>query len=796
MEKDAAMLNCPNEACQTANPLNHHFCQQCRTPLPKRYLWAVAEGKNLGIAGNILADRYLIISQSVLFDTRPGLIPVVPEMENLHKLKSYLRLFPYRLHVPQVYGVIPAGEGNQQEILLLEKPPLWTNAESVTEVQLYKSIDLVWGEATSMRQLNWLWQIANLWQPLASEGVASSLLKTSLIRPEGSVVKLLELHHDGDQKLSLADLGEFWRTHLLQKSKNAIAEFLTQVCDSLINSEIRSGEQLVAILDQGLIEVGRAENSSAAIFNSSVKIVTKTDTGPSRQRNEDACYPTSGSKVSKPPQPTAMAIVCDGIGGHEGGNVASNIAIEVIQQQVNLLAREPRDRIDPTILLADLEQAAAVANEKISQRNDTEGRQGRQRMGTTLVMALPIAHEMYITHVGDSRAYLITRQGCYQVTLDDDVASREVRLGYAVYRDAINQGASGSLVQALGMGSSNSLHPTAQRFILDEDCVFLLCSDGLSDFDRVEQYWESEILPILDNDFTHGVDMSIVADRLIDIANTQNGHDNVTIALVHYQIRYTEPESIMTPKISDLYLSNTNDLPTKETPSSQFNSSRVKTQVMPDTAPAKNQKFPLHLIVLPIFLALAGFMGYLLSQNSPFKIPFPTQPVVTPTNLPNPPILSNAEKQTQQAQTDSLVGSLISVKTAIAFSQTPSPFTQSGVIPEGTILKVLNTSAAIPEGTIQSDSIEVLVCSVNSGTLGPLPVETIKPKEKIWIQASQIKISGSSVSKPAAGANPCADATEDDSPAVDTSPNANISPANPSNTVTPRRSSNPPSRNN
>ncbi|MEA5570584.1 protein phosphatase 2C domain-containing protein [Calothrix sp. UHCC 0171] len=787
MEKDAAMLNCPNEACQTANPLNHHFCQQCRTPLPKRYLWAVAEGKNLGVAGNILADRYLIISQSVLFDTRPGLVPVVPEMEKLQKLKSYLRLFPYRLHVPQVYGVIPAGEENQQEILLLEKPPLRTNVESVTEVQLYKSIDVVWGEATSMRQLNWLWQIANLWQPLASEGVASSLLEASLIRPEGSVVKLLELRHDGEKKLSLADLGEFWRSHLLQKTKNAIAEFLAQVCDSLINGEIRSGEQLVAILDQGLIEVGRAENSSAAIFNSSVKIVTRTDTGPSRQRNEDACYPVSGSKVSKPPQPTALAIVCDGIGGHEGGNVASNIAIEVIQQQVNLLAREARDRIDPTILLADLEQAVAVANEKISQRNDTEGRQGRQRMGTTLVMALPIAHEMYITHVGDSRAYLITRQGCYQVTLDDDVASREVRLGYAVYRDAINQGASGSLVQALGMGSSNSLHPSAQRFVLDEDCVFLLCSDGLSDFDRVEQYWESEILPILNNDFTDGVDMSIVADRLIDIANTQNGHDNVTIALVHYQIKYTEPESIMTPKISDLYLSNTSDLPTKETPSSQFNSSRVRTQVMPDTEPAKNQKFPLYLIAVPIFLVLAGAMGYILSQsqNSLFKIPLPTQPVVTPTNLPNPPILSNAEKQTQ-------VGSLISVKEAIAFSQTPSPFTESGLIPSGTILKILNTSAEIPEDTNQSDSLQVLVCSVNSQILGPSPVEAIKlrPKDKIWIQASQIKASGSSVSKPAAGVNPCGDATEDDSPAVDTSP------PTPSNTLPPRRSSNPPSRNN
>jgi len=59
-----------------------------------------------------------------------------------------------------------------------------------------------------------------------------------------------------------------------------------------------------------------------------------TDTGPSRQRNEDACYPPSGTSITKPSAQEALAIVCDGIGGHEGGNVASNLAIETIQQQV------------------------------------------------------------------------------------------------------------------------------------------------------------------------------------------------------------------------------------------------------------------------------------------------------------------------------------------------------------------------------------------------------------------------------------------------------------------------------
>jgi protein phosphatase len=242
--------------------------------------------------------------------------------------------------------------------------------------------------------------------------------------------------------------------------------------------------------------------------------------------------------ITKPPQHNALAVVCDGIGGHEGGNVASNLAIETIQKQVKELTSVADDNIDPSMLLSDLERAVATANDKISQRNDSEHRQGRQRMGTTIVMALPIAHEIYITHVGDSRAYWITRHSCHQVTLDDDVASREVRLGYALYREALQHSGSGSLVQALGMSKSTSLHPTSQRFIVDEDAVFLLTSDGLSDFDRVEESWETEILPLLSGKTS----IENVAQRLIEIANTKNGHDNVTIALIHYNVKYSEPD--------------------------------------------------------------------------------------------------------------------------------------------------------------------------------------------------------------------------------------------------------------
>ncbi len=122
-------------------------------------------------------------------------------------------------------------------------------------------------------------------------------------------------------------------------------------------------------------------------------------------------------------------------------------------------------------------------------------------MGTTLVLALVRGAEVYIAHLGDSRAYRISQQNCQQVTLNDDVASRQVRLGGSLYREVFKPG-SGSLIQALGMGSSQALRPTVQRFVLDQSCVFLLCSDGLSDGDRVEQFWQSAILPLITGNST------------------------------------------------------------------------------------------------------------------------------------------------------------------------------------------------------------------------------------------------------------------------------------------------------
>ena len=133
-----------------------------------------------------------------------------------------------------------------------------------------------------------------------------------------------------------------------------------------------------------------------------------------------------------------------------------------------------------------------------------------------------------MVHVGDSRLYCVTKDNLRQVTLDDDVATRETTLGYNFYAYSSQRIDGGALIQALGTRGSDMLVPRVQRFSLDEDCVLLLCSDGLSDFDRVEQIYDNYLLPIL----TEDKPLARSCQDLIDQANELNGHDNITVAVM------------------------------------------------------------------------------------------------------------------------------------------------------------------------------------------------------------------------------------------------------------------------
>ncbi len=751
MQNPVAQVYCANVRCQALNLQSHNFCQQCRTPLVKRYLWALGEGIEAATAGMPIADRYLLISQRILLDIKPGLPPATVE-EIPAAIAPYLKLSPYKLHVPQVYGLmqLPAEGGLHREIWLLEEVPIysnsaggnsWSQVEHIAPGQLMPELTSLWQNAPALRQLNWLWQIAQLWQPLSSQGVVTSLFHPKLLRVEGSLIRLLQLQPDQTSTPTLKQLGRMW-SEWAQSASPEIVDFLAQLCQMLVQGQVRNSEQLVDALDRAMAECDRLSARQ-------IQIATLSDTGPSRRRNEDSCYPPSGeSRNISAADLTPLAIVCDGIGGHEGGDIASRMAIESIQQQVENLAPNA-ENWHPTNLTLELELAVATANDAISQRNDQEKRQDRQRMGTTLVATLVRGHEIYIIHVGDSRVYRITPTGCHQVTLDDDIASREVRLGYSIYRDAVQQPISGSLVQALGMSPSTTLHPNVQRLILDEECVFLLCSDGLSDRDRVEQYWETEILPVLDGQ----IDVATAAQRLVQIGNTQNGHDNVTVALVYCQrLTTASPEkmAVSLPQILPVPTSsltaNTKILPPQD-PLIPDASSQMKTRRLLSPPPSS-----IHPKAFAISFLLVGLIGSLAAGLAYWLIPGVKQltgdgksgnrSVESPISLPVP---SPSPDPTNSSNSSLTAGSFIRLKSSPTGQNTlavlPIAATESQIqsvqliVPNHGVLQVV-------EKQLRSDSdswLQLQVVSPNSETNKSAVPTSPAAKKTGWIQETVLK---------------------------------------------------------
>ena len=141
--------------------------------LPHRYLWVVGLDEGMFKVGDLLGDRYLFCGPKVVLDTRPG-IPLKPEVELPEALLPYLKLFPYRLHISQIYTLLAPPAPHQPPILLLEQAPLsTTDLRNVPHPLEFTSQPLfeAWSHTPPLRQVHWLWQLAQLWQPLHSQGV-------------------------------------------------------------------------------------------------------------------------------------------------------------------------------------------------------------------------------------------------------------------------------------------------------------------------------------------------------------------------------------------------------------------------------------------------------------------------------------------------------------------------------------------------------------------------------------------------------------------------------------------------
>jgi protein phosphatase len=706
MQQAVPNINCPNLRCRAANPEGEPVCKVCGTSIPRRYLWVMGEHPMSYQAGDRLFDRYLFKSPQVVLDTQPGL-PLSSAFDITDNVLPYLKLFPFRLHLPQLYCLLkiePSADEPQALVLLEGAPlaitdfgdpaehPLAHPPALLQRIAVANTFTDAWRTAPVLRQIHWLWQMVELWDPLQREGVAWSLVNPDLLRVEGPLLRLLSLEFNSRKAPSLAALGEFWAKWCLPY----VGQWRTQfsgLCDRLVSEDLTTIEALSAEIESWL---------SAVRASSEVKIdiATRTDPGPSRDQNEDACYPHDGMVLQN--SHDGILVVCDGVGGHEGGEVASGIAISVLTEHFK---QTPLSQLSPDGVMTESEIAVGMANDLIVKRNDSENRHDRDRMGTTVVMALAQGHDLYLTNLGDSRAYLINAEGCYQLTTDDDIATREVRLGYLPYRDAVRQPGSGSLIQALGMVPSSMLRPAVQRFVVDSDCVFLLCSDGLSDFERVETLWQRHILPLLSGQ----VDLAQTTKTLIAEANRLNGHDNVTVGLLHYHVK---PLSAA-------------EQPTQLDPSQAWPSPLPPTQINPvkaaqsPSAKVSKQRSFWPVVMLGTLMGGAGFaLGVLLWPKATPILPNPTVSVSSPTPFPEPTLDTKSYWTVRRTLGDRPVSSAAPYPT-LDLKSSPNANAESlAILAHGVVFKIMGSQKnAEPNPT---SWYQVKVCGQIHGQSPPI----------------------------------------------------------------------------
>ncbi|WRH67949.1 MAG: protein phosphatase 2C domain-containing protein [Planktothrix sp. GU0601_MAG3] len=435
-------IHCTNPACsQPRNSLGHQICQTCQTPLTYRYLWATGSAGQIQ-PSQLVGNRYYVTFPQVWLDTKPGAPPILPDILS-ESILSYLYLSPHHLHIPGVFGVYPLGiPPETTETLLLDNIPVDSRG------QLFPTLVEVWPKSSPVRQVYWLWQMLQLWIPLTEQGAAYSLFVKENLRVDGWRVRLRELHQ-GKVQPTQRDLAESWVA--LIETAHPTIQYRLQTIHQLMRHQEDCLKEVASQLNQLLME-------QAAQLPLHLAVTGLTDVGVRRSENEDSCYPAISDVRNFHLYPNDkliphLSIVCDGVGGHDGGEVASQLAVQSLKPLIHSFMAEisqQEELAPPELIIEQLQEITRVVNNVIAAQNNEQGREFRQRMGTTLVMALQLpqkvktpegieltnCHELYLVNVGDSRAYWITQNSCQQLTVDDDVANREVSHGRGLYWDA------------------------------------------------------------------------------------------------------------------------------------------------------------------------------------------------------------------------------------------------------------------------------------------------------------------------------------------------------------------------
>lgn len=244
-------------------------------------------------------------------------------------------------------------------------------------------------------------------------------------------------------------------------------------------------------------------------------IVERTDPGLKRDHNEDCV----GSDPSH-----GIAVLADGMGGHNAGEVASGLAIEGVLRNlpVCLDNLDADDDADETWSPESLAMRAVIEESNRTIHEAAANQPQYQGMGTTLVVVLFHDDRLTIAHVGDSRVYRLRNGQMEQLTRDHTLLQELVDRGFYTPEEARQSLNRNIVTRALGVESDIKVE--LQEDIALPDDLYLLCSDGLNDM------LDDEAIRLTLVEF--GANLDRTAERLVEQANEFGGADNISVVLV------------------------------------------------------------------------------------------------------------------------------------------------------------------------------------------------------------------------------------------------------------------------
>ncbi|WP_321473604.1 Stp1/IreP family PP2C-type Ser/Thr phosphatase [uncultured Paludibaculum sp.] len=229
-----------------------------------------------------------------------------------------------------------------------------------------------------------------------------------------------------------------------------------------------------------------------------------SDTGCHRQLNEDS------ARIVRAGERGLLLVVADGMGGHKAGEVASQTAVEMIEQEYRSARGTPGEALAKAFQRAHREILNLAAHDP-----------SLKGMGTTCT-ALAIVHrEAWAAHVGDSRLYLIRDGGIYQLSEDHTQCMELVRQGAMTLAEAHKHEDRNVLCRAMGTRPDLDAMTWPEPLPVQAGDCFLLCSDGLHDL-----VTNAEIRGVV-----AGSDTQEACQKLVQMARDRGGYDNITVAI-------------------------------------------------------------------------------------------------------------------------------------------------------------------------------------------------------------------------------------------------------------------------